>query len=89
MASAELLRKKIAYRLTYRGTKELDHVMNRIRGEVLPHLPADLLPALQDFLQRPEPELTAMVFGHIPLPTDLPLELKRALSGFFMDVTVE
>ena len=89
MDSADVLRKKIASRLTYRGTKELDHVMNRIRREVLPHLSSDLLPALQDFLQCPEPELMAMVFGHMPLPNDLPLTLKGVLEGFFMDAKVE
>ncbi|MFM7621749.1 MAG: succinate dehydrogenase assembly factor 2 [Alphaproteobacteria bacterium] len=87
MESADILRKKIAYRLTYRGTKELDYVMNRIRVEVLPHLPPDLLPALEDVLQRPEPELTAIVFGHIPLPSDVPAALKASLSGFFIAPT--
>lgn len=80
MNSADVLRKKIAYRLTYRGTKELDHVMDRVRREILPHLPSDLLPALDVFLQTPEPELTAMIFGQVPLPSDLPLALKRALQ---------
>lgn len=80
MKDTDLLRKKIAYQLTYRGTKELDHVMNRIRREALPDIPDDLLPALRDFLQRPEPELMAMVFGHIPLPHDLPVVLKEVLG---------
>jgi succinate dehydrogenase flavin-adding protein (antitoxin of CptAB toxin-antitoxin module) len=80
MDSMDILRKKLAYQLTYRGTKELDHVMNRIRREALPDLPDDLLPALQAFLKRPEPELMAMVFGHIPLPHDLPAELKEVLG---------
>ena len=87
MDSADVLRKKIAYRLTYRGTKELDQVMNRVRGEVLPHLPPDLLPALEAFLQCPEPKLMAMVFGHVPLPSDLPLGLRAVLDGFFLNST--
>ena len=87
MNSPDVLRKKIAYQLIYRGTKELDHVMDRVRREVLPHLPSDLLPALEVFLQSPEPELMAMVLGHVPLPTDLPLALKVALEGFFIKPT--
>jgi succinate dehydrogenase flavin-adding protein (antitoxin of CptAB toxin-antitoxin module) len=87
MNSPDVLRKKIAYQLIYRGTKELDHVMDRVRREVLPHLPPDLLPALEVFLQSPEPELMAMVLGHVPLPVDLPLELKVSLEGFFIKPT--
>jgi succinate dehydrogenase flavin-adding protein (antitoxin of CptAB toxin-antitoxin module) len=87
MNSADVLRKKIAYQLVYRGTKELDHVMDRVRREVLPHLPSDLLPALEVFLQSPEPELMAMVLGHVPLPVDLPLALKVALEDFFIKPT--
>jgi hypothetical protein len=59
-------------------------VMNRVREDVLPHLPPDLLPALEVFLQRPEPELMAMIFGHVPLPSDVPLALRSVLGGFFI-----
>ena len=80
--SPDVLRKKLAYQLTYRGTKELDRVMQRVREEVLPNLPDTLLPALEAFLQTPEPELMSMVFGHLPLPNDLPF--KAALEGVFL-----
>jgi succinate dehydrogenase flavin-adding protein (antitoxin of CptAB toxin-antitoxin module) len=82
-----LLRKKLTYRLTYRGTKELDRVMERVLGEVLPTLPHDLLPALEHFLDRPEPEITAMVFGHLPLPQDLPPLLRAAFQDIFLNAT--
>jgi|LakMenEpi03Aug12_release.lakeMendotaPanAssembly.Ray.scaffolds.fasta_scaffold3936656_1 succinate dehydrogenase flavin-adding protein (antitoxin of CptAB toxin-antitoxin module) len=82
--SSALLRKKLTYQLTYRGTKELDRVMGRVLGEVLPNLPDDLLPHLAVFLQRSEPELTAMVFGDLSLPQDLPLPLKSAIETLFL-----
>ena len=83
MADATTLRKKLAYQLTYRGTKELDKVMQMVKVKLLPSLDDDLLTALDRFLQIPETELTATIFGQKALPDDLPQKLHDELIGIF------
>jgi succinate dehydrogenase flavin-adding protein (antitoxin of CptAB toxin-antitoxin module) len=78
----ELLLREVRYRLSYRGTLELDNICRA----ALPHLEnlntLDLT-ALRDFLLHKEGDLMAWLVDGLPVPADVAAPVAQ-LRGWFL-----
>lgn len=78
----ELLLREVRYRLSYRGTLELDNICRA----ALPHVEslntADLT-ALRDFLLHKEGDLMAWLVDGLPIPTAVQAPVAQ-LRGWFL-----
>jgi len=81
-ADKELLQREVCYRLSYRGTLELDHICRA----ALPYIPqlsdAELI-ALRDFLLHKEGDLMAWLVDGIPPPA-AQAAMVAQLKGWFL-----
>ena len=59
----EMRRRRALYRAQHRGTKELDIVVGGYAAEKLAGMVGEELVLFEQFLQLPEPDIEAAVFG--------------------------
>jgi succinate dehydrogenase flavin-adding protein (antitoxin of CptAB toxin-antitoxin module) len=78
----ELLRREVTYRLSYRGTLELDNICRAALPQ-LEALSATELTALRDFLLHKEGDLMAWLVDGLPVPADVAAPVAQ-LRGWFL-----
>lgn len=81
-ADKELLQREVCYRLSYRGTLELDHICRAALAHV-PQLSEIQLTELRDFLLHKEGDLMAWLVDGLAPPTDQAPMVNR-LKGWFL-----
>ncbi|MCA3243991.1 MAG: succinate dehydrogenase assembly factor 2 [Alphaproteobacteria bacterium] len=81
-ADKELLQREVCYRLSYRGTLELDHICRAALAQV-PQLSAAQLLELRDFLLHKEGDLMAWLVDGVPPPA-AQAPLVAQLKGWFL-----
>ena len=74
--------RKILYRCTHRGTKELDLMLGSFARAFVPQMDAATLAAFADFTELPEPLLLECLIGKHPLPATLPAGLAQMLRTY-------
>ncbi len=82
MTQINLEAKKILYRCTHRGTKELDLILGNFAHGHVPRMDAATLIAFAEFIELPEPVLHDMMTQRAELPADMPARLRIWLSAF-------
>ena len=82
MTQIDLEAKKILYRCTHRGTKELDLILGNFARGHLPRMDAATLAAFAEFIELPEPVLHDMMTQRADLPPTMPAHLRAWLSAF-------
>lgn len=53
----ETLRRRVLYRASHRGTKEMDWLLGRYAQAKVPDMTADELSGFEEFLALPDPEI--------------------------------
>lgn len=74
--------KKIIYRCTHRGTKELDLILGSFAKKNVPTMDPRTLAAFERFIELPEPILQEILTDKAELPVNLPKELRELLTKF-------
>ena len=74
--------RKIIYRCTHRGTKELDLILGSFARAHVPNMSAEVLAEFQAFTELPEPVLQEILTDKAALPDQLSEELKALLTNF-------
>ena len=82
MADRSAHTRKILYRSSHRGTKELDLILGSFARMHLADLDATNLSAFEVFTDLPEPILQEVMMGKAPLPADLPEPLRHLLAQY-------
>ncbi|MCY4548588.1 MAG: succinate dehydrogenase assembly factor 2 [Defluviicoccus sp.] len=75
-------RKRILFRSLRRGTKESDLVIGGFAESNLPRLDAAQLDALEELLDRPDPELLGWVIGLHPVPAEFDTDVMAMLKAY-------
>ena len=75
-------RKRILFRSLRRGTKESDLVIGGFAASSLPRLDAAQLDALEELLDRPDPELLGWVIGLHPVPAEFDTDVMAMLKAY-------
>lgn len=74
--------RKIIYRCTHRGTKELDLILGSFAQAHVPNMGAETLKAFEHFTELPEPILQEILTDKAPLPIDMPEDLRALFANF-------
>ena len=67
MNELELLKKKIVYRSSYRGTKEMDILLTSFVASIINILSYDELKILNKFLNCNDEDISNFYLNHIPI----------------------
>ncbi len=78
----ELLEREVRYRLSYRGTLELDNICRAALPQIATLGTAELT-ALRDFLLHKEGDLMAWLVDGLPVPADQQAPVAQ-LRGWFL-----
>lgn len=78
----ELRRRRALYRAQHRGTKELDIIVGGYAAEKLDGMSGEELFLFEQFLQIPEPDIDAAVFGRSVLDDAQFVPLIAAIRRF-------
>ena len=67
MNELELLKKKIKYRASYRGTKEMDLLLTSFISNIIDTLPYEKLKKLNEFLNNEDEEISNFYLSKTPM----------------------
>ena len=79
MNELESLKKKIKYRSSYRGTKEMDILLSAFTAEIVADLSLEELKKLDEFLNCNDEDIQNFYSNEIPIPL---FEEKKILDLF-------
>lgn len=82
MSDLSAAQRKLIYRCTHRGTKELDLILGAFARAHVPEMDAQMLADFDLFTTLPEPVLQEMLTGKAALPQDMPPTLHALLSTY-------
>jgi antitoxin CptB len=77
-----ILRKKLLYRATYRGTRELDLIVGGFARARVPGFTAEECNALGEILELPETSLAAWLLGQEAVPDHVRSPMMEQLLAF-------
>ncbi len=80
--SVEVRRRRLLWRASHRGTKELDIVIGRYADAHVSTMDETALARFERFLEREEPDLQSWILGGAPPPSAPDLDLIRAIRHF-------
>ena len=69
MNELEILKKKIIYRSSYRGTKEMDLLLSSFASKHIDTLSHNELKKLDEFINCSDEEISNFYLNKIPIPT--------------------
>ena len=78
----DLRRKRLRYRCSHRGTRELDLILARFAETHLSRLEADQLDLLEALLANPDPDIYGWISGGEPVPAAFDSDLMKLLKNF-------
>lgn len=78
----ELRRKRLLWRSSHRGIKEMDLLMGGFAKARLPTMTESELSAFEDIIELPDQELLSWVIGEAPVPATLSNALLPELLKF-------
>ena len=82
MGEIDLLKKKILYLSTYRGTKELDILISQYVRKIINDLDFNELKDLQDFLNVDDQEIYDFYFNNITIKNFHNLKILQSFKKF-------
>ena len=82
MGEIDLLKKKILYLSTYRGTKELDILISQYVRKIINDLDFNELKDLQDFLNVDDQEIYDFYFNNIKIKNFHNLKILQSFKNF-------
>ena len=85
MTDVALIRKKLLWQATHRGTQELDILLGNFARKFLDSLNEASLRSLEEFMNLDEPQLERMMRAEQALPTDLDSALYSALEQYIRE----
>ncbi len=77
----DLRRKRLRYRCSHRGTRELDLIFARFADAHLSRLNPDQLDLLEALLANPDPEIYRWISGGAPVPAAFDGEIMTLLKN--------
>ncbi len=78
----DLRRKRLRYRCSHRGTRELDLIFARFADAHLSRLNPDQLDLLVALLANPDPDIYGWIRGGVPVPAAFDSDLMKLLKNF-------
>ncbi|MBM3516613.1 MAG: succinate dehydrogenase assembly factor 2 [Alphaproteobacteria bacterium] len=81
-AAAAVRRKRLLFRSTHRGIKELDILLGGFAGRHLDALTAKQLDRYEGLLEEADPDLLAWVVGRRPVPAAIDHDVMTMLRAF-------
>ena len=81
MNELESLKKKIKYRASYRGTKEMDLLLASFVSDIINILSHDELKKLDNFLNCNDEDISNFYLKNIPIPTFTGQKILDLFSG--------
>ena len=78
----DLRRKRLRYRCSHRGIKELDLILARFAEAHLSTLTADQLGRFEALLANPDPEIYRWISGGEPVPAAFDSDVMTLLKNF-------
>ena len=77
-----LRRKRLRYRCSHRGTRELDLILARFAEAHLARLTADQLDRFEALLANPDPDIYGWISGGEPVPAAFDSDVMKLLKSF-------